>query len=837
MRAEGNRWVAGFVTLFAVGIISAVAFFSIKTAVAEDSPSVTEAANKAPSKVPLPTLTQPWLEGLPLEKARPERFFIDDTSWAEVLLVGSVDREEPIFWHANGELIDPPPDFDPATLIPAPGDHGSVRCKRQVVLRMVVPKDSDPSIFIGWQNEFERTAVDIDKNYKQIIHRVITEVPADHLPITVATVSEKWESLHQELPPDALTGGAEFNWCDVQQLNNGDIAVVVPRPDGHFRVRVTTQTKEDSIISAPSKTSPLMSSGLDELINERRMQNDWVMVFRRPNNVEKIKSIDVQRKPTLRTEIRNISVYPGPRTRLQVSATGRIDPGLELIEPDKSHQPILDLPKLKTEKRSIQGTLADSRGNPSANTWVSISHESSWWTGYFNSDHKFLAESKTDEQGRFSFDLNVTERETYSPTFLIWAVDADGTSCYARTTARKPVELKFDDAEATIRVVDASDQPVAGAKVMLESCKLPQGFSSRTPRRVSQQISLKTDEKGIVRIKGWPSEAINGLSVQSDAFGVQFLPSNLNGDWVKDGVLTLQLRPTVKILGRVPGFDPKRHAGLKLVANTMTYGRQTPVFGRAEVGVNERGGFSVASIAEGYLTWESSLSPQSESKLQLPYRQEIKPGQFLRQSFPILKATRVRQRLIKSDNGEPAAHLGLQVFWGASANRTNDSWGQSIKVKTDKDGWWTALVLPGKINVRLGTPRGYDETGWSDGRVDNYGLGFTIPETDKTVVLPEESFVRELKMKGKLVFSDGAPAVGWDLFGHPVSWQDVSTGGVNTDERGNFTVRYPEGYPPRVFEAKNSRWKTKYQRKTDELYGTITSRDPLVVELPVSEKP
>ena len=57
----------------------------------------------------------------------------------------------------------------------------------------------------------------------------------------------------------------------------------------------------------------------------------------------------------------------------------------------------------------------------------------------------------------------------------------------------------------------------------------------------------------------------------------------------------------------------------------------------------------------------------SESKLQLPYRQEIKPAQFLRQSFPIVSATRVRQRLIKSDTGDDPFEIETQELLAMGA--------------------------------------------------------------------------------------------------------------------------------------------------------------------------
>lgn len=51
-----------------------------------------------------------------------------------------------------------------------------------------------------------------------------------------------------------------------------------------------------------------------------------------------------------------------------------------------------------------------------------------------------------------------------------------------------------------------------------------------------------------------------------------------------------------------------------------------------------------------------------------------------------------------------------------------------------------------------------------DGRVHNDGLGAPIPETDRTVALPEESFVRRRVLEGRLVFlAERLPRVGTSM--------------------------------------------------------------------------
>ncbi len=78
--------------------------------------------------------------------------------------------------------------------------------------------------------------------------------------------------------------------------------------------------------------------------------------------------------------------------------------------------------------------------------------------------------------------------------------------------------------------------------------------------------------------------------------------------------------------------------------------------------------------------------------------------------------------------------------------------------------------------------------------------------------------------------SPGLVSISWTKSNR--TWRDVGTGGVPGNDKGEYTIRYPQGYPPRLFEAKNARWLSDYNYETDSLRAKVISRDPLRLEIP-----
>jgi hypothetical protein len=141
-------------------------------------------------------------------------------------------------------------------------------------------------------------------------------------------------------------------------------------------------------------------------------------------------------------------------------------------------------------------------------------------------------------------------------------------------------------------------------------------------------------------------------------------------------------------------------------------------------------------------------------------------------------------------------------------------------------------VLSGKINCRISSGvKGYRGTAWFDGRTGHLGAELTVPATDQVVTLPPERYVPSKELSGRLQYADGSPAANWTVYGHPISWEDVGVGGVQTDRNVGFTLTFPIGYPPRLYNASNREWMTEHNFTDNYVRPKLVSREPLVLEI------
>ncbi|MBV10798.1 MAG: hypothetical protein CMN21_16455 [Rubinisphaera sp.] len=173
---------------------------------------------------------------------------------------------------------------------------------------------------------------------------------------------------------------------------------------------------------------------------------------------------------------------------------------------------------------------------------------------------------------------------------------------------------------------------------------------------------------------------------------------------------------------------------LQLQILTETRGAQPPMSGRAVVDLVEDGRFSVENIAAGRVLMVSSLTADSLMKMKIPYIPSLTPGEdrIIIDNPQLVPAVVVRQQFIKSDTKEGIPDMKLRVLWGSAIN--DGSWRQSKPTTTDKNGWWTAHVLPGPINIRVSSrPEGYAGTSWFDGRSGHLGIEAEVPVTDQLV--------------------------------------------------------------------------------------------------------
>lgn len=746
-------------------LLGTAVLMSWLSCVASRSAFADSAEQSAPQNVPLPTAEHQWLKHYP-PSGSGLRVQLDDRHWVELVANGTTGRE-PIYWTADGELIDAPANFDALTLVPEPqsGPLERLEANRQSLIQLVVPQGVEVTVRASGGGAVRTVEMPINDVFKQVVVQCLMHHIRDNF--------------------------------------------------AHIDVSLTTGNWQSIAVSEPGDTDQ----------NLEKRDHRWI-------------------------EFQNISVYPGPRTAPQILVDGGLvsDAGAEAAAPSAANA--VEIPSTESvsnptaDDRSdgdeivmVRGKVVDADGRPLFDMWVGMFAANDERVGHFRPRYRLVAETRSGPDGAFSFE---TKRGAGWFEGVFWTVDELGTSGMKPLNAtwshiNQNLRIEVSEAQAEIKVTGADGEPVAGASVTPESLQLRRSVDYSVPPEVAERLKLTTDGAGRAVLPGWPVESIRGVAVTTPQAGTQYLAPGRVRPWAEKGEpLMLALKPTGRVLGQVIGFDPSRDPGLQLLASTEQFG-DSDLRGRAVADVRDDGSFEFDRLAVGSVRWESSLQPNSRIKLDLPWAKEIEAGQTLAIELPMVPATVVRQRLIKRDTGEALAGMTLRVLWGRAVDGPQYGWGQSISLVTDQSGWWSAPVLPGKINIRISSvPEGYEGTAWFDGRNGYLGVEACVPTSDEIVTLPPEAYVPAKRMSGRLLHADGSPAAGWGVYGHPVSWNDVGVGGVRTGQDGTFSWTYPTGYPPRLFEASNRVWQTAYHFEDEKLRPQVISRDPLVLQLPAA---
>lgn len=809
-----------------------------------DSGESVGAPSPAPTNVPLPTERFKSFAAFPPSGSGP-RVKLDDRRWVELIALASYGKiggdDIKVFWTADGELIDPPADFDPKVLVPDQVDGEMPSVTREVLVQVVGPTGLGTALRTSGHGGYGRMPVPIDDEFEQLpLNSVMSDIGYNHAYVEVRVTGESWE----EVSP--------ANRPDMQWLTSDDDRRVYVITDNarDFEWRLDLQRDGE----AETTAMPTMVGGTIQSVPESLRKSvaedlqDFQVVaffFQKDKPLPTIKRLKRSRYDVVRFD--NLSVYPGPRSAVRVSVNGA--PVSDEEQPELTEKEIVEDPSTAErdtgeeplEIISLSGSVVDENGEPLKGCWVGMFtnpqefDERKSPESEFDDLPEFAAEGWTTAEGKFAI-LAPKTHFVFDGSF--WAVQRNGATGMLAMNAtwehtQRQLKIIVPEGEATVRVVDPNGNPVARADVTLEAVKIPRSVTRRLPAMVQQQQTASTDEGGRVTFRGWPPAAIRGLSVNVDGYGTQYLSDRLASVWVEgDEDLTIRLQPTAGLTGRVEGIDPQEHSDLKLQILTETRDGRPPLYGRAVVDLQDDGSFRVDNLAAGWVSFVSSLSPDSSSKIRFPSVPALQPGEqrVLSHNPRLESAVLVRQRIIKHDTGEPIPDMKLRVLWG-SAVEGHGSWRQSKPTRTDKDGWWTAKVLPGRINIRIATiPKGYAGTAWFDGRNGYLGVEATIPAADQIVTLPPERYVPSKELTGRLQYADGSPAGDWSIYGHPISWGDVGVGGVHTKTDGSFSWTYPVGYPPRFYNARNREWMTEHHFKDRYVVPKVISTEPFVLE-------
>ena len=804
---------------------------------------------EAPANVPIPTEKFPSFSQFP-PSGSGLRVQLDERRWVEFNSMSAsskVDDKDPrISWRANGELHNPPNDFDPVSLVPEPDSDDRQTVVREVLVQVVGPKGIKAGMTSSGYGGYMNVSVPVDSEFEQIpldYSMSIDTTIANHAYVEVRVTRENWEQLTLEAPSDV----------QLLTIPNDNRVYVVANNTAAFAWQLDFQSEGE----APGTATPSMVS--NSSLNDTTYFPDALRASVRGDlrtagflafNFEKNKPLPkftrLRRSPYDIVRFENLSVFPGPKSSVQISLNGvplpnEAEPAPGAIA-EAAKDPVTTADPVPLETIQLTGKVIGTKGEPISDCWVGM------FTNRQVSDKSKTLATSTDNgpilahQVKTGFDGNfliLAEKTHFVFDGSFWAVRPDGGSGLIYMNAVWPylqrnLIIRVNDYKGQVRVIDENDKPVADAEVVLEAVYRERGITLRLPQEVRELQKQVTDADGMVAFLGWPSDGIVGVAVTTERYGTQFVNSQLVPEWVTDGEpLTLKLLPTGRISGRVAGFNPDQHRDLEIEIETAEYKSRPPLSGRASVKIDDDGNFHVDAIAAGRLTFSSSLPPTSAMKIRFPRVPPLKPGEdrVLSEIPQLEPAVVVRQRVIKSDTGEGIPDLNLRVVWGDAVNG-DGSWRDALSTKTDADGWWTAKVLSGKINVRFRSGvTGFRQTSWFDGR----GGNFIIPAADKVVTLTPEVYVPSIQLTGTLRYSDGSPAADWSAYGHPISWNDASVGGVETDKDGHFTWTYPTGYPPRLYKVSNREWMTAHHFTDRYVRPQVISKDPLVLQIP--EKP
>jgi uncharacterized GH25 family protein len=252
-------------------------------------------------------------------------------------------------------------------------------------------------------------------------------------------------------------------------------------------------------------------------------------------------------------QIEVLALPPGRNYGLQITAPGYGSKSLELTQnAEEAKRVELDPVELKRADRKLAGKLVDTEDKPVAGAMVQIMGE-----GQPN------ANSRTDKEGRFSFDVCEGMVQLFANSqrnFANSRAEAGDTNVVLRLGERMAFggDGKLEKLKGT--VTDGAGKPITGADVRVFPADMPN--QARTDTNGAFQVSYI--------MQPWQRQNGNPLLIVRDhthnLAAAQEIPKESTN-------LTVQLEPSLKIRGRVVGPDNKplsnAQVNLMLQANRM----------------------------------------------------------------------------------------------------------------------------------------------------------------------------------------------------------------------------------------------------------------------------
>ncbi len=436
--------------------------------------------------------------------------------------------------------------------------------------------------------------------------------------------------------------------------------------------------------------------------------------------------------------------------------------------------------------RTISGMVVNADGKPvaAARVWlVAVSRPESGTLAV-------LRRTTTGKDGAFR--LPAPSREALSVMIrpALWAYRPGATVAWTvrdrkdesrledrpqRLTLRGPTPIR-------VRILDPDGKPLPAAVVGVRYI-----HSARTsvPDELIGQSSSVTEADGRATLAAFPPDQIEGVRVESRQFGQQVAMFR----WGVQGEPTIQLRPVARVQGKYTADDPAAVRRLTVRVHSRRIGKGPEVYAQAIAVTDDLGRFEVPTIAAGELSISTEAPGPSEYYAPGMVSASVEPGKQAHIQIGLTKAVRVRGEVRDRDTHQPLAGVGLRYFGPGQTGLP--------QVKTDANGRYEALALPGEGSRFVIPPRGY----LSPRAVFPEKVTIRV-DADQT--LPPIEIQRGLTLSGTVVGADGEPVVGASVEGRwlviaPVDGQrgmgigQNHTASAKTDTRGVFIL---EGIHP-----------------------------------------
>ena len=524
---------------------------------------------------------------------------------------------------------------------------------------------------------------------------------------------------------------------------------------------------------------------------------DGLLILMEPGKIERSqwpRSPAEQR--TLTRSLERLKVEPpmGVTAKLESPEPAPAPDGLpSIIElPSKPRKPLpkIDLsapirePALAdadVPKRTVTGRVTDDSGQPVATAEV-------WLPVRWVPPNRYLTvHAKCGDKGRFQLAFPIEwlpEKATVVDTnAAVWAFApghsiglADARANVLGETGAKECEVHLGpEGDVALTVLLPDGAPAVGARVA------PAHYSHReiglfdlVPPDLVAKTTATTDSHGRATLPAFESDRMDDVEVLAEGFGKQHFRLNYYANGKLERRHELRLVPRGRIEGRV--LAEQRELFRNMFIMIETEDSPDDCNGVATPPLDEEGRFVIPQIAAGMIHINARIADE-----RLPVRPrlvgrdklEVATGKTTRLEIPLESAVRVRGVVRMKGTAEPIAGAGVALRFGDAVQ-----WEQAT---TDNLGRYSALVLPGQVNMQVVYTGRRDATQLSDSRTTSV----PVPDGVADFKLPPVELVKVRNVSGRLLDKEGKPLAKRRINGIVDNWR---YGWGETNESGEFTL-------------------------------------------------